>query len=120
VIAERKKDASQGILGFLKTINKKFAIHYANGRVEGSFDIMNEQEIAGGSALDRSKDWHAQDERCWEGVVPVECTSAACGTCWVGVLGGAGFRVDEDHLCGARHDPEAANRRVHVSHCRWW
>lgn len=88
VIAERKKDASQGIFGFLKTVNKKFAIHYANGRVEGSFDIMNEQEIAGGSAADRSKDWHAQDERCWEGVVPVECTSAACGTCWVGVLGG--------------------------------
>lgn len=88
VIAERKKDASQGLLGFLKTVNKKFAIHYANGRVRGDFDIMNEQEIAGASALDRSKDWHAQDERCWEGVVPVECTSAACGTCWVGVLGG--------------------------------
>jgi len=88
VVAERAKDASQGILGFLKTVNKKFAIHYANGRVTGDFDIMNEQEIAGASALDRSKDWHAQDERCWEGVVPVECTSAACGTCWVGVLGG--------------------------------
>ena len=88
VIAERAKDASQGILGFLKTINKKFAIHYDNGRVTGDFDIMNEQEIAGASALDRSKDWHAQDERCWEGVVPVECTSAACGTCWVGVVGG--------------------------------
>ncbi|MBK6749760.1 MAG: (2Fe-2S)-binding protein [Acidobacteria bacterium] len=88
VIAERKKDASQGILGFLKTVNKKFAIHYDNGRVQGEFDIMNEQEIAGASALDRSKDWHAQDERCWEGVVPVECTSAACGTCWVGVIGG--------------------------------
>ncbi len=88
VIAERAKDKSQGLLGFLKTINKKFAIHYANGRVEGEFDIMNEQEISGASALDRSQNWHEQDERCWEGVVPVECTSAACGTCWIGVLGG--------------------------------
>ena len=88
IIAERAKDTSQGIFGFLKTVNKKFAIHYANGRVDGSFDVVNEQEISGGSAADRSKDWHAQDERCWEGVVPVECTSAACGTCWIGVLGG--------------------------------
>ena len=28
------------------------------------------------------------DSRCWEGPVPIECTSASCGTCWVGVLGG--------------------------------
>lgn len=88
VIAEREKDASQGILGFLKTINKKYEIHYDNGRVEGNFDIMNDQEIAGASASDRSRDWKNEDERCWEGVVPVECLSASCGTCWVGVLGG--------------------------------
>jgi len=88
VIAQRAKDASQGIFGFLKTINKKFSVHYDNGRVEGDFEIMNDQEIAGASANDRSQNWHEQDERCWEGVVPVECTSAACGTCWVGVLGG--------------------------------
>ena len=28
------------------------------------------------------------DERRWEGVIPVECRSASCGTCWVGILGG--------------------------------
>ena len=28
------------------------------------------------------------DARCWEGVIPVECRSAACGTCWVGILEG--------------------------------
>ncbi len=88
VIAERAKDASQGLLGFLKTVDKKFAVHYTNGRLEGDFDIMNDQEIAGASANDRSRDWKEQDERCWEGVVPVECLSASCGTCWVGVLGG--------------------------------
>ena len=49
---------------------------------------MNDQEIAGASAGDRSRNWQEQDERCWEGVVPVECLSASCGTCWVGVLGG--------------------------------
>lgn len=90
VIAERAKDASQGMFGFLKTVNKKYEIHYDNGRVAGNFDIMNDQEIAGASASDRSRDWKQEDERCWEGVVPVECLSASCGTCWVGVLGGEG------------------------------
>jgi ferredoxin len=49
---------------------------------------MNDQEIASASANDRSQNWQAKDARCWEGPVPVECTSASCGTCWVGVLAG--------------------------------
>jgi len=89
VIAERAKDDSQGLFGFLKTINKKFSVNYSNGRLTGKFDVMNLQEIAGASAGDRSRNWQNEDERCWEGVVPVECLSASCGTCWIGVLGGA-------------------------------
>ena len=88
VIVEREKDDSQGLFGFLKTVDKKFSVKYANGRLDGKFDIMNDQEIATASERDRSRDWKAEDERCWEGVVPVECLSASCGTCWVGVLGG--------------------------------
>jgi ferredoxin len=32
-----------------------------------------------------------KDRRCTpgEGPIPVECRAASCGTCWVGVLGGA-------------------------------
>ena len=89
VIAGRAKDDSQGLLGFLKTVNKNYSVAYSNGRVAGKFDIMNEQEIAGASAGDRSRNWQEQDQRCWEGVVPVECLSASCGTCWVGVVGGS-------------------------------
>ncbi len=88
VIAERAKDDSQGLFGFLKTVDKKFSVAYSNGDLAGKFDIVNEQEIASASQSDRSRDWRAQDERCWEGVVPVECLAASCGTCWVGVLGG--------------------------------
>ena len=88
VIAERAKDDSQGIFGFLKTVDKKYSVKYANGRVEGKFDVMNDQDIANASANDRSQNWKNDDDRCWEGVVPVECLSASCGTCWVGVLGG--------------------------------
>lgn len=89
VIAERAKDDSQGVFGFLKTVNKKFSVAFSNGKTSGKFDIVNEQEISSASSNDRSQNWQASDERCWEGVVPVECVSASCGTCWVGVLGGA-------------------------------
>lgn len=88
IVRSRAADDSQGMLGFLKTINKKFSVIYDETR-NGKFDIMNDQEIASASANDRSQNWQEKDERCWEGPVPVECTSASCGTCWVGVLGGA-------------------------------
>jgi ferredoxin len=88
IVASRKHDDSQGLLGFLKTVNKKFSVIYDEAK-DGRFDIMNDQEIASASANDRSQDWQAKDSRCWEGPVPVECTSASCGTCWVGVLGGS-------------------------------
>ncbi len=88
IVKERARDDSQGILGFLKTVDKKFTLFYSDARFSGSFPIINDEEIASASARDRSKDWKAADSRCWEGVVPVECRSASCGTCWVGVLGG--------------------------------
>jgi ferredoxin len=88
IVAERAKDDSQGLLGFLRTVDKKFSVKYLNGRLNGRFQIMDDQEIASASARDQSHDWKAEDPRCWEGVVPVECVSASCGTCWVGVLGG--------------------------------
>jgi ferredoxin len=88
IVAERAKDDSQGLLGFLKTINKKFSINYTGDFATGKFPIMNEQELTGASAADKSRNWKELDERCWEGVIPLECTAASCGTCWVGVLGG--------------------------------
>ncbi len=88
IIAERSRDDSQGLLGFLKTVNKKFSVIYDNLRSSGKFRIMSDQEIASASATYRTGEFKEEDDRCWEGVVPVECVSASCGTCWVGVLGG--------------------------------
>jgi ferredoxin len=87
IVAARKHDDSQGLLGFLKTVNKTFSVIYDEAG-KGRFEIVNDQEIASASANDRSQNWQAKDERCWEGPVPVECTSASCGTCWVGVIAG--------------------------------
>ncbi|MEP7214526.1 MAG: 2Fe-2S iron-sulfur cluster-binding protein [Acidobacteriota bacterium] len=87
IAAARETDDSQGLLGFLKTINKKYSVIYDEPK-SGKFEIMNDQEITSASGRDRSQDWQSKDERCWEGPVPVECAAASCGTCWVGVLGG--------------------------------
>ena len=89
ILAERAKDDSQGFFSFLKTVDKEWTVVYDETSQKTKFKLFDGEEIASGSARDQSKNWRAQDERCIEGVVPVECRSAACGTCWVGVLGGA-------------------------------
>lgn len=88
IVAERAKDDSQGLLGFLRTVDKKFSVTFSGAVDKGKFPIMLDEEIASASQKDRSQQWQARDERCWEGPVPIECTSASCGTCWVGILGG--------------------------------
>ena len=88
IVAARKKDDSQGLLGFLRTVDKKYSVEWIDKEGSGRFQIINEEEIASASARNQSQNWRARDERCWEGVVPVECRSASCGTCWVGILAG--------------------------------
>ncbi len=89
IVKERAKDDSQGLFGFLKTVNKEWTVRYDENASNGKFSLMDDEEIASGAARDQSQNWLANDARCGEGVIPVECRSAACGTCWVGVLGGA-------------------------------
>lgn len=88
IVKQRKEDDSQGMFGFLKTVDKKFTVVYDETISNGKFPILYDEEIAGASAKDQSKNWREMDERCQEGVIPVECRSAACGTCWVGIVGG--------------------------------
>lgn len=101
IIESRAKDDSQGILGFLKTVDKQWTVTF-NENSNSSFKLMNEEEIASAAARDNSKDWKSMDERCFEGPIPVECRSAACGTCWVGILGGAEKLGDVKRLEGRR------------------
>jgi ferredoxin len=88
IIAARAKDDSQGIFGFLKTVDKKYTVTWDERKANGKFALTSGEELATASARDQTQDWKAMDERCWEGVIPVECRSASCGTCWIGILGG--------------------------------
>jgi ferredoxin len=89
VLKERAKDDSQGLLGFLKTIDKNWTVVFDENNPASRYKAINEQEVASGAAAEDREKWRAKDPRCLEGPIPVQCRSAACGTCWVGVLGGA-------------------------------
>lgn len=89
ILKERAKDDSQGLLGFLKTVDKKWTVTFDETDDKAHYKMNNMQDLAWGAAEDHTRDWRAIDPRRPEGPIPVECRSAACGTCWVGVLGGA-------------------------------
>jgi ferredoxin len=89
VLRERAKDDSQGIFGFLRTVNKKWTVTYDENDDRAKYRMNHVQDLAWGAAEDRTRNWREIDPRRIEGPIPVECRSASCGTCWVGVLGGA-------------------------------
>ncbi|HBB87455.1 MAG TPA: hypothetical protein DC047_07560 [Blastocatellia bacterium] len=89
IISERAKDDSQGLFGFLKTIDKKWTVTYDENDAAAKYKMNHDQDMAWGASDDRTRNWREIDPRRPEGPIPVECRSASCGTCWVGVLGGA-------------------------------
>ena len=89
VLRERAVDDSQGFLSLLKTVDKKWTITYDENDDRARYRLNHTQDLAWGAADDRSRNWREIDPRRVEGPIPVECRSASCGTCWVGVLGGA-------------------------------
>ena len=102
VLKERARDDSQGLFGFLKTVDKEWTITYDENDSAAKYKMKNATDLAYGAAADQSKDWRAVDPRRIEGPIPVECRSASCGTCWVGVLGGAEKLSDVARLEGKR------------------
>ena len=89
VLRERAKDDSQGLFGFLRTVNKKWTVTYDENDEGAKYRMNHVQDLAWGAAEDRTRNWREIDPRRVEGPIPVECRSASCGTCWIGVLGGA-------------------------------
>lgn len=89
VLRERARDDSQGIFGFLKGANKTYSVTFNENDRNAKFKLINSQHITTAAANDK-RDYNSRDPRCvvGEGPIPIECRSAACGTCWIGVLGG--------------------------------
>ena len=72
------------------------------------FPIIHSQHLTTAAAAD-TRDYRHRDPRCSEGPIPVHCRSCSCGTCWVGVLGGAEYLSPMD----ARERAKLAECGVH-------
>jgi ferredoxin len=94
ILRKRAKDDSQGLLGFLRTVNKQWTVTFDENDGGAKYKLHEAQDVASGAAGDRTRDWRAIDFRRGEGPIPVECRAGSCGTCWVGVLGGAAKLAD--------------------------
>jgi ferredoxin len=90
VLRVRARDDSQGLLGFLRTTDKRWTVTWDENNADARFRVIDHQEIASAAATDQ-RDYSKVDPRCTvgEGPIPVQCRSASCGTCWVGVVAGA-------------------------------
>jgi ferredoxin len=88
VLRHRARDDSQGLFGFLRGEHKVWTVTFDERDPASRFRLVNSQAITTAAAAD-PRDWRDRDPRCTEGPIPIQCRSASCGTCWVGVLGGA-------------------------------
>lgn len=89
ILRDRARDEGQGLFSFFNGNLKRYKITFNENEPEAFFKIISTQHLTTGAAEDK-RDYHSQDSRCvtGEGPIPVECRSAACGTCWIGILGG--------------------------------
>ncbi len=87
VVTKRKRESRDGVLGFLKGVNRKFEVRWNERRRDGSFHAINGQDIAMAGAR-ADGDYRTLDYRRIDGPVPVECRVGACGYCWIGLLQG--------------------------------
>jgi ferredoxin len=90
ILRDRRQDDPQHLLKSLFSPDKIFSIIFDERDAAAKFKLINTQHLTTAAANDK-RDHHSRDARCvvGEGPIPVECRSAACGTCWVGVLAGS-------------------------------
>jgi ferredoxin len=74
----------------MRGIRKQWTVTFDENDPAATFQATQAQEIASAAQSDK-REYRSKDARCIpnEGPIPVDCRSASCGTCWVGVLGGA-------------------------------
>jgi ferredoxin len=90
ILRDRARDDKQPLFTSLFNPDKIFSIVFDERDPAAKFKLINTQHLTTAAANDK-RDYHSRDPRCVseEGPIPIQCRSAACGTCWVGVLGGS-------------------------------
>ncbi len=87
IVEARAKDDRQGLMGIFRSVNKTFTVTFREHQPGGSFKVINMENVTMAGRSYKG-DQTSQDPRAMpgEGPIPVECRSASCGTCWVGIL----------------------------------
>jgi ferredoxin len=76
-----------GLLGFLRTVNARYAVTFNEQDKSASFQAIHGQDISMAAGKDE-RDFQSIDPRRTEGPIPFQCRVGTCGTCWIGVLSG--------------------------------
>ncbi len=87
ILKQRSRTTSQGLFGFLRTVNRKFTVRFDESKRDATFSCIEGQDLSSASAGDE-RDYQTRDHRCIAGPIPAECRVASCGYCWIGVLSG--------------------------------
>ena len=87
ILKKRARTTSQGLFGFLRTVNRRFTVRFDESKRDATFSCIEGQDLSSASAGDE-RDYQTRDHRCIAGPIPAECRVASCGYCWIGVLSG--------------------------------
>ncbi len=87
VLKERAKAERGGFFSFLRTVDQRFTVCFNENDPAATFKAINLEMLTMAGTRDK-RDYASKDPRCVEGPIPIECQTGACGTCWVGILGG--------------------------------
>jgi ferredoxin len=103
VLKARAKDDRQPLFNFLRNPDKVWTVTFNENDDGAKFKLINTQHLTTAAANDKRLH-HLREPRCipGEGPIPVQCRSASCGTCWVGILGGAEKLSEVGDLEGRR------------------
>src|SRR5260370_26088424 len=63
ILRARAKDDSQGLLGFLKTVDKQFTVTHDENDDKAKYKLNEGHHLSWGPAIDRSRDWIALNPR---------------------------------------------------------
>ncbi len=88
VCSRRQRDDAQGVFGLFRGERRRYSVWFDERRPAGRFPIVNQQHVTTAAAAD-TREYAYDRGYSQNGPIPAQCRSGSCGTCWVGVLGGA-------------------------------
>ena len=111
IVSTRQRNDTQGIFGVFRGERRRYSVWFDERRRDGRFPIVNQQHVTTAGAAD-TRAYEYNRGYSQSGPIPAQCRSGSCGTCWVGVLGGAEKLSEVERLearrlqeCGYLDDP---------------